>query len=137
MADEVQLQPDNATVLQEEGELGLSVPVCITDAKTPVPVQVLPRKGGTSFTKTLSTTPLRILRADPRRARAQLISTAAADTFLVAFSRAAAQDTTTMSVWPGATPFETEATTEIWVRLPDAGTPFSLGVTTELWAEGE
>lgn len=136
MAEEVDLQPDVDDVLQEEASGGPTVPVCLVDQKSPLRVQVLPRKGGATFVKTLSTTPLRVLTADHRRARAQLISTAAANIYLIAFSRAAAQDTSTMTPWMGGVPFETTATTEVWVRIPDAGSPFTLGVSTELWAEG-
>lgn len=131
------LQPDVADVLQEEGVPLQSVPVCVTDVKAPVRVQQLPRKGGATFTKTLTTDPLRVLTADHRRARAQVISTAAANVFLVAFTQTAAQDESTMTLWMGGVPFETTATTEVWLRLPASAESFTVGVSTELWAEGE
>jgi hypothetical protein len=134
---EIDLQPDVHEVIQEEAPDVLDVPVCITDQLSPLRVQVLPRKGGATSTRTVTTTPLRVLTADPRRGRAQLISTAAANVFLVAFTETAAQDESTMAPWMGGVPFEHTAATEVWVRLPSTGTPFTIGVVTELWAEGE
>lgn len=133
----VDLQPDVGDVLQEETDAAVTVPVCITEQKSPLRTQSLPRKGGATFTKTLTTTPLQVLFADHRRARARIISTAAANTFLVAFTQAAAQSESTMTLWPGTVPFETTATTDVWLALPSAGTPFAVGISTELWAEGE
>lgn len=126
------LQPDVADVLQEEGPATTTVPVCITDQKTPVRVQQLPRKGGATFTKAVTTVALQVLWADPRRARARLASTSA---LLIAFTQTAAQDPSTMTVWPGSVPFETTATTELWVAAA-SGTA-QVGIITELWAEGE
>lgn len=134
---EPDLQPDDGEVLQEEAPDMTTVPVCVVETKSPVRVQQLPRKGGATFQRTISTVPLRVLTADPRRAAATLISTAAANIFLVAFSQAAAQDPLMMTPWPGAVPFETDATTEVWVRVPDSAEGFALGVATQLWAEGE
>lgn len=126
------LQPDTADVLQEEGEPGGTVPVCITDQKTPLRVQQLPRKGGATFTKTVGTTALQILWPDHRRARARVASTSA---ILIAYDMAAAQDPTTMAVWPAGQPFEASATTDVWVAAA-SGTA-QVGVITEFWAEGE
>lgn len=131
------LQPDVDDVLQEEGPATTTIPVCLTDVKTPVRTQALPRKGGTTFTRTLSETPLRVLTADHRRAAATLISLTAANVFLVAYNRASAQDVTTMMAWPGAVPLPVDATTEVWVRLPVDAEAFALGVSTSVWAEGE
>jgi hypothetical protein len=135
---EVQLQPDTADVLQEEGPAVEAVPVCITDSKAPVRVQVLPRKGGATMTRDLTTTPLRVLSADHRRASATVIATGADDLFLVAFTETAAQAESTMTLWPGRVPFETDATTEVWLAVPaDPGTGVTVGISTQLWAEGE
>lgn len=133
----VDLQPDVGDVLQEETDAAVTVPVCITEQKSPVRTQALPRKGGATLTKTVTTTAQRVLMADHRRAKATAISTAAANIFLFAFTEAAAQDPSTMSVWPGLVPLPVEATTELWIALPAAGTPFSVGIHTALWAEGE
>lgn len=130
------LQPDADDVLQEEDDAGTVVAVCLAEQTSPVRTQALPRKGGATFTRTLSTTPLRVLTADHRRARAQVISAAAANIFLVAFTETAAQSESTMAQWTGAVPFETTATTELWLAIPSTGTPFTVGVATELWAEG-
>lgn len=129
------IQPDEREVIQAEGEAGASVPVCVTEVKAPVRVQVLPRKGGSTFTKTLSTTPQRILTADHRRARAVVVAGDGVTPFLVAFSSAAAQDASRMTLWPGLLPFEHDATTEVWAMV-STGT-LAVGVATWLWAEGE
>lgn len=132
------LQPGIDDVLQEEGGGGLSVPVCITDQKTPVRTQALPAKGGATFTKTITTTALQVLRADHRRRRATLICTTASGVFLYAFSRASAQDESSMSVWPANVPLEVDATTDVFLRVPATpGTSVTVGVSTSLWAEGE
>lgn len=134
----VDLQPDVADVLQEEDGGGLTVPVCITEQKAPLRTQALPRKGGATMTKALTTTPLRVLTADHRRAVARVISTATANVFLFAHTEASAQDESTMSLWPGLVPLPVEATTELWLRVPATpGTGFSVGISTSLWAEGE
>lgn len=132
---EIELQPDVHEVLQEEDAGALSVPVCITEQKGPVRTQALPRKGGATQTKTLTTTPLQVLWPDPRRARARLVTTSAANNLLIAFTAAAAQDPTTMAIWPGAVAFEHTATTELWVAAA-TGT-FQVGILTETWADGE
>lgn len=131
------LQPDVADVLQEEDGGTVTVPVCITEQRAPLRTQALPRKGGATFQKAVTTTPYRLLTRDPRRARATLISTAAANIYMVAYDEASAQDPSTMTPWPGAVPFHVDARTEVWVALPSGGTTFQLGVSTELWAEGE
>lgn len=129
---EPELQPDVHEVLQEEDGAALSVPVCITEQKSPVRVQELPRKSGATFTKSLTTTPLQVLWPDPRRARARVASTSA---LLIAFTQTAAQDPSTMTIWPASVPFETTATTDLWVAAA-TGTA-QVGVITELWADGE
>jgi len=132
------LQPDVPDVLQEEEDGGITVPVCVVDQKSPIRTQALPRKGGATLTRSATTTPLRVLTADHRRARAQLLATGVDEVFLVAFSRAAAQSEDTMTRWCGRVPFETTATTEVWIRVPTTpGTAVTVGVAVELWAEGE
>lgn len=133
-----ELQPDTGEILQEEGDAGITVPVCITDQESPLRTQALPRKGGATSTKTLTTTPLRVLTADHRRARAQIIGATVDLAFLVAFTETAAQDESTMSLWPSRVPFETTATTEVWLRVPATpGSTVTVGISTELWAEGQ
>lgn len=126
-----ELQPDDGEVLQEEPETALAVPVCITDTRGPLRVQVLPRKGGATFTKSVGTTAAQVLWADHRRARARLVSTSA---LLIAHTQASAQDASTMAAWPANVPYETNATVDVWVAAA-AGTA-TVGVVTELWAEG-
>jgi hypothetical protein len=127
-----ELQPDVDDVLQEENGPQLAVPVCVVDQKTPLRTQALPRKGGATFTKTVTTTPVQVLWPDHRRARARIVSTAA---LLLAYDIAGAQDASTMAVWPANQPFEAGATTDVWVAAA-SGTA-QVGIITELWAEGE
>ncbi|WP_371591261.1 hypothetical protein [Streptomyces sp. NBC_00470] len=129
------LQPDVSDILQEEESAPSAVPMCIVDQKAPLRTQALPRKGGATRTLTVGTTPVRVATADHRRARLQLITAAAANAYRVAFTETGAQDPTTMTVWPGAVPFESTATTEVWACAV-TGT-VDLGITAEQWAEGE
>jgi hypothetical protein len=125
------LQPDTADVLQEEDTSAVTVPVCITDQKSPVRVQTLPRKAGATLTKGLTTTAQRVLRADHRRASATLMSASA---FYLAFSLASAQDTSTMALCLAGVPVDCEATTDVYVRTVTSTA--DLGIITFLWAEG-
>lgn len=126
------LQPDVPAVLQEEDDGGLTVPVCLVEQKSPLRVQALPRKAGANMTRPITTTPSRVLRADPRRASALLVCASA---FYVAFSRAGAQETISMTLWPANVPLDCEATTDIYVRTVTSTA--DLGIATYLWAEGE
>lgn len=130
------LQPDTGEILQEEApDEYTSVPVCVTEVKTPVRVQELPRKGGATRTVTATVTPRRYLTADHRRAWAKLRTCEVAGTVAYAFSEASAQDLTTMSELPGLESETLDATTELWVRAI-AGTA-RISITTSNWAEGE
>lgn len=134
MSAKLELQPHTSEVLQEESteEYGHIPPICVSEVRSPVRTQSLPRKGGATFTKTVGTVPLQVLWADHRRARARVVSTTA---LLIAHSKASASDASTMAVWPANTVFETTAVTEMWVAAA-SGTA-QVGVITELWAEGE
>lgn len=135
---EVDLQPEVADVLQEENDVPATVAVCITEQKSPVRTQALPRKGGATFTKVLGVTPTRVLFADHRRAKATIMAAGSADVFLIAFTETAAQAESTMSLWNGRESYKHEATTDVWLSVPATpGTAVTVGVSTELWAEGE
>jgi hypothetical protein len=125
------LQPSVADVLQEEDTSAVTVPVCITDQKTPIRTQALPRKGGATLTKPITATSQRVLRADHRRALARL---SCATAIYVAFSQTAAQDPSTMALCLAGVPVSCEADTDIYVRTV-TGTD-NLGIMTFLWAEG-
>lgn len=131
---ETELQPDASEVLQEEGDdQAVTVPVCVEYVKGPVRTQQLPRKAGSTRTRSVShTTPWRALAADHRRASATLVSGAA---FLVAFSETAAQSDGTMSWWPANVPLSIGCDTDVWVKVAgDADADVS--VLTERWAAG-
>lgn len=126
-----ELQPDPAEVMQEEGEPLSSVPVCVEEVKAPVRVQVLPRKGGSTRTRTVGDVPVQLLTADHWRASAILMGDVP---FRVAFSEASAQDLSTMALWPGLVPLTVDATVEVWAVADDDAVQLSL-ITTR-WAEG-
>ncbi|MFF8495176.1 hypothetical protein ACF06O_30610 [Streptomyces albidoflavus] len=126
-----ELQPDVPEIIQAEAEPLTTVPVRVSEVQAPVRVQVLPRKAAATATKAVAEAPVRILRADHRRARALLVGST---DFLVAFSEASCQAESSMALWPAGIPLELTATTEVWAMAPGGA---SLSVVTERWAEGE
>ncbi|MGW7281662.1 hypothetical protein ACWGIV_25865 [Streptomyces sp. NPDC054844] len=135
MPDSVDLQPDVEDVLQEEAPDTTTVPVCVVESKSPLRVQQLPRKGGATFTRTLTETPTRLLTADHRRASAKLRALGLDAPVAYSFNRASAQDLSTMSELPGLETETVTATVELWARAVTGTTRVS--VTAETWAEGE
>lgn len=130
------MQPDTDEVLQAEApESYQAIPVCVNEVKGPVRVQILPHKGGSTRTRTVTTTPVRLLTADHRRAYARLRTLVLAEGIAYAFSETAAQDLAGMSELPGLEVETLTATTELWVRALTGTTRVSL--TTARWAEGE
>jgi len=133
------LQPDVEEVLQTEEPAGYepTVKVCV---EGPVRTQALPGKGGATFTRTVSTTPTRLVGADHRR---RTVSIQAEDNLYVAFSRAGIQsaiDTPdnheAFLYYAAASPILTVgATVEVWVAAITSTAKVS--VFTELWATGE
>jgi hypothetical protein len=128
-----ELQPTAEEVLQIEPTI--KEPPVTVAVDGPVRTQDLPRKGGTTFTRTVGTTvgQTPLLRADHRRASARLISVGQA--MLVAFNAASAQDASRMALVPANTILVITATTDIWVISATATTAIS--VITELWATGD
>lgn len=128
-----ELQPDLEDVLQVESE-GKETAVKV-DVTGPVRIQELPRKAGSTVTRSsIGVLPnaLQVLRADHRRAQSYLIGSAA---FLVAYGDANAQDASTMALWPANVPLCVTATVDVWVAA-STGT-VNVSVITELWATGE
>lgn len=124
------LQPDKDEVLQNEEIPDVAVAVRI---ESPVRTTSLPNKGGATKTLTIgTTTPVRMVNADHRRAKATFISIGA--NALFALNNASAQDPSRMALWPQNVPYVVTADTEVWVLSASATT--SISVTTELWAEG-
>lgn len=130
------LQPDTGEVLQEEAPHGYqAIPVCVSEVKTPVRVQPLPRKGASTRTRTVTDTKaVQVLEANPRRYSASLMSMD--QEMLVAFSQAACQDPSTMAVWPKAVPFPITATVDVYVQCATTSQTTRVAIVTELWAEG-
>lgn len=129
--DENPLQPDIGAVLQLEEMT--SIPVQVKGIDSPVRTQALPRKGGSTRTITLGTTPIRILRANHLRGNVKLMSIGQA--FLFCFNEGSAADPSTMAAWPAGTPYQCDATIELWVASATATT--QLSVITENWAAGK
>lgn len=124
-----ELQPDELDVLQAETDDMPSVRVSVDG---PVRTQDLPRKAGATFTKTIGTTPIRLLTQDHRRAQVRLMSIG--QSMLVAFSSAMAQDASRMALWPANVAFTMNNDSEVWVASATATT--SISVITEMWATG-
>ncbi len=129
-----ELQPDTAEVLQEEPEYVMSVQGTVA-VKGPVRTQALPRKGAATRTRTVGDTrAVQLLTADPRRGRVTLMSMD--QEMLIAFSEAACQAASSMTVWPKAVPFVCDATVDVYVQCAVDSETTRVSVTTELWAEG-
>ncbi len=130
-----ELQPDTGEVLQEEPQQYTAIPVCVEDVQGPVRVQALPRKTGSTRTRTVGTTrAVPVLEADPRRAQAVLMSMD--QEMLVGFSEASAQDPSTMSLWPAGVPFVITAVVDVYVLCAVESETTQVSITTELWAAG-
>jgi hypothetical protein len=131
MSDE--LQPDVEEVLQVE-PYGDTTPVGVS-VVGPVRTQALPRKAASTRTITAPVLPspaFRILRPNPRRAAAYLVSDAA---FLVAFNYASSTDAGSMARWPANVPLPVSADVDVYVAA-SAGTP-AVSAVVEYWATGE
>jgi hypothetical protein len=128
----VELQPDPDEVLQVEP--AGHEPIVKVSQQGPVRTQSLPTKGGATTTKNVPTFPatLQILRPDHRRAKADLITSAAV---YVAYGKANAQDLSTMALLPAGVRLPVSGTIEVWVTC-STGTP-TVSVFTELWATGD
>lgn len=132
---DLDFQPDTREVMQMEADYSTSViPVCVTEVKSPIRVQELPRKQGATRTITVpSTSYMQVLKADHFRAKVTLMSQT--EDFYVAFNSQAAEDVSRMSIWPARVPFPITVTSAIFVRAFQNTTPIS--ITTELWAVSE
>jgi hypothetical protein len=128
------LQPDTDEVLQAE-EPYRPEPSVLVHIDTPVRTTDLPYKAGATRTKAnVGLTPVRILTADHRRARAVLMSIG--QNMLYSFTGAAAGDPAgAMAQWPANVALTVFGATEVWVASVTGTT--SISATTYLWATGE
>jgi hypothetical protein len=135
MSTDVDLQPEDLAVLQaEDAGPEPTVRTVVAKVETPVRTQALPRKAGATRTRTgVTTTPVRFLAADHRRASAAVVSIG--QNMLIALVPAAASDPSTMALWPQNVPFILTADTELWVASATGTT--TVTVITELWAAGD
>lgn len=134
-----ELQPDIAEVLQTEEPEGKEPTVKVTQ-QGPVRTQALPRKSGSTKTVQATTARVTLLRPNPRRASALIISDAP---FYFAFTLAAAQiDTTvtttppTMALWPANVPLPMTSADTYAVVAAKTGTA-GVSAVVEYWAAGE
>jgi hypothetical protein len=130
MSAGIDLQPENEEVLQNQSSDEPAVKVIV---ETPVRVQHLPRKAGATKTWNLTTTPVRVLAADHRRASATLL--AIGGNVLVALTTAAKESAQSSALWPQNIPLIIGADSEIYAATV-TGTA-TLTVITELWATGD
>lgn len=143
MADEIDLEPDVAEVLQVENGYELPpyeipvTPVCVKDV---VRVQALPRKSAAARTVAISgSAPYRILAADPHRASA--ILRCSGGEMAVGFTQSSFSEEddnfTSCVVWPIDVPLPITAVTEIWVRSAEVDfTAITVSLVRENWADG-
>lgn len=138
-ANDPDLQPELDEVYQVEPEMGREAPVGVA-VVGPVRTQALPLKAMATRTVPITTTPVKVLQADHRRASATLM--AIGQNMLVAFNTASASDplavgatSSRMALWPQNVPFEITGDTEVWVASA-TGTA-TLTVITGMWATGE
>ena len=112
----------------EEPATAIVVPVEIT---TPVRTQELPSKLSGLGTKTLTTTPQVILRKDPRRKRATIISFD--QDFRLGVTKAQADPTSgTGADWPQDVPLPIDTSEEIWAASLTSTS--KLTIIQEAWA---
>jgi hypothetical protein len=136
------LQPDELEALQAE-TVGAEPPVRVqvSHIETPIRTQDLPRKAASTNTFTVGVLGTngglnpakRVLSAQPRRALARLVSTGQA--MLVAFSQAAAQQASTMALWPAGTVLNITHDAEVYVASATGTTQVT--VIAEFWATGD
>jgi len=143
VADEIDLEPDVAEVLQVENGYELPpyeipvTPVCVKDV---VRVQALPRKSAAARTIGVSgAAPFRLLHADPHRASLKLVCTGGS--MAVGFTQQSFSETfdnvTNCLVWPAGVPLEIDAVTEVWVRSAVAAfAAITVSFVRENWADG-
>jgi hypothetical protein len=133
--DDVELQPTGDQVLQEEPPPMEAVPVRLVDVEGPVRTQALPRKTGTTQTRTLTAGAVarRVLTADPYRGSATLIGD---QPFYVAFSEHGKDDDLTSAWWPASVPLVITAVVDVWVRAASDQYGVELGIVVERWATG-
>jgi hypothetical protein len=134
MTDDVELEPTESQVLQEEPDTDLvDVPVIVTGVVGPVRVQELPRRTASARTWTVSTTPVQVLTADPYRAVAVLV--ADTDVFVGHVQHGAGDDITS-AWWPQGVPLVVTATVDVHVRCARSDQTARVSVRTERWATG-
>lgn len=128
-----ELEPTAEEITQVETVPLSAIPVTV---EGPVRVQNLPRKSAAGRTMLIGTTAVRVLHADPHRAKAVLMGISATPaTILIGFTRFAfGTDTTAVVTWPTGQPFTIEAVTEVWVASD--GTSTGLTMYRENWAQG-
>jgi hypothetical protein len=134
-----ELQPDVEAVLQVEEPEGTE-PTVRVKQQGPIRTQPLPRKAGSTKTVPVTTAKFTLLRPNPRRASAIIISD---QPFYFSFTLAAAQiDTSvttpppTMAMWPANVPLPMTSADTYAVVAAKTGTA-NVSAVVEYWAAGE
>lgn len=135
LGEDIELEPDAGQIVQAEEDAHEEIraaPVCVTEVKDIVRVQMLPSKASRIRTiKVLSGQTAQLLNADPRR-RLAMIS--GSGSFYIADRQAGAGDDLTRFLLPvGAAlpPVTLYTTGELWAG---AGSEVLIYVYTEQWA---
>lgn len=130
------LQPDLDEVLQaEEHGPNEEIPVAVV-VEGVVRTQTLPQKSGSTKTVPIAAAgarPVKVLSADHRRARTQLMAIGGA--FRFAFNVGSKEDPSTMALWPANTAMTHLGDDEIWVIAETVA--ITLSVVTGRWAVGD
>lgn len=117
--------PDLDEVQQIE-EPYIPIPVGVS-IDGPVTVHQLPSRAGPVTAQELSTDPVKVLAADPKRRRAVICGT---DDFHVSHMQSASAG----GVWPGLVPLVLEHADAVWAYVVNSDTS-TLTIVTEYWAD--
>lgn len=133
--EQLDLQPDLDEVLQAQGDDSPAVNVVVSDIKSPVRTQELPRRGGATRTYTMTSTsqPRRVASNNPRRASITLVCYGG--DMYVSYGQQGSQDPTTMARWPESVPLMLTSTQSVFVQAL-TGT-ITLSTIIEMWATEE
>jgi hypothetical protein len=125
-------EPGAPEVLQMEPSGPVAEPIVAVVLRGPVRAQDLPAKANGSKGWTVSDTDTaHVLRADPHRSRALVVSIAHPFRFAGTQGELGGQ----CAVWPPAVPLEIKAVDDLFVQCATAGQSDTISVFQERWAE--
>lgn len=126
-------EPSVPEVLQMQSpDTGNEPPVYVV-IRGPIRAQELPAKAnGSKGWQVSDTDRVHVLRADPHRSRALVVSLVQP----FKFAGTEAELTGQCAVWPAATPLEIKAVDDLYVQCATAAQTDTISVFQERWAEG-